>query len=106
MNTSSIAEAVPSQVMRIFSAVKQLTAMERLMLAKLLLESVLSGASDEKADQAALNLGALQRDRDAMDVPTDSGWPPGFFEATAGAWAGEPVVREAQGDYEVRDELV
>jgi hypothetical protein len=33
------------------------------------------------------------------------GWPPGFFERTAGAWAGEPMVRESQGTYEIRDEL-
>ena len=34
-----------------------------------------------------------------------NGWPFGFFEATAGAWAGEPLVREPQGDYEQRLEL-
>lgn len=34
-----------------------------------------------------------------------NGWPVGFFEATAGAWAGEPLVREPQGDYEQRLEL-
>ena len=31
------------------------------------------------------------------------GWPTGFFEATAGAWAGEPLERGPQGDYEVRE---
>ena len=30
-------------------------------------------------------------------------WPPGLFAATAGAWQGEPLVREDEGDYEVRD---
>ena len=35
----------------------------------------------------------------------ENGWPLGFFEATAGAWAGEPLVREPQGDYEQRLEL-
>jgi hypothetical protein len=34
-----------------------------------------------------------------------NGWPHGFFEATAGAWAGEPLIREPQGDYEQRLEL-
>jgi len=33
------------------------------------------------------------------------GWPKGFFEETAGAWAGEPLVREPQGVYEVRKPL-
>ena len=36
--------------------------------------------------------------------PTDSGWPPGFFEQTAGAWQGE-LERAPQGDYEKREEL-
>jgi hypothetical protein len=35
----------------------------------------------------------------------ENGWPQGFFEATAGAWAGEPLVRETQGGYEQRLEL-
>ena len=34
-----------------------------------------------------------------------NGWPIGFFEETAGAWEGEPLVREAQGEYEQRLEL-
>ncbi len=33
------------------------------------------------------------------------GWPQGFFEQTYGRWQGQPLVREPQGDYEVRDEL-
>jgi hypothetical protein len=33
------------------------------------------------------------------------GWPPGFFEQTAGAWQGEPLTREPQGEYEARDPL-
>ncbi|MCQ3979966.1 MAG: hypothetical protein DPW09_41645 [Anaerolineae bacterium] len=39
-------------------------------------------------------------------TPEELGWPPGFFEETAGAWQGEPLIREAQGDYEIRDELL
>ena len=34
-----------------------------------------------------------------------NGWPIGFFEETAGAWEGEPLVLEAQGEYEQRLEL-
>ena len=34
-----------------------------------------------------------------------SAWPPGLYEATAGAWQGEKLVREPQGEYEVRDAL-
>ena len=32
-------------------------------------------------------------------------WSPGFFEKTAGAWEGEPLQREPQGEYENREEL-
>ena len=39
-------------------------------------------------------------------TPEDLGWPPGFFEKTAGAWQGEPLLREDQGEYETRDELL
>lgn len=39
-------------------------------------------------------------------LPTEfTGWPPGFFERTAGAWQGEPLTREPQGEYEERDPL-
>ncbi len=35
----------------------------------------------------------------------DLGWPSGFFEEVAGGWRGELLVREDQGEYEVREEL-
>lgn len=38
-------------------------------------------------------------------TPEELGWPPGFFEQTAGALADDPLVRGAQGEYEVREEL-
>ena len=34
------------------------------------------------------------------------GWQPGFFEEVIGGWQGEPLVREEQGEYEVREELL
>jgi hypothetical protein len=30
-------------------------------------------------------------------------WSPGFFERTFGAWQGEPLVREPQGDLPERE---
>ncbi len=33
------------------------------------------------------------------------GWPPGFFEQTYGSFREQPIIRESQGEYEVRDEL-
>jgi hypothetical protein len=37
--------------------------------------------------------------------PAGHGWPAGFFEEVAGGWQGERLMREDQGDYEIRDEL-
>jgi len=46
----------------------------------------------------------LLDDEAAVAKPeTDAnGWPLGFFAETAGAWAGEPIERAPQGDYEQR----
>ncbi len=35
----------------------------------------------------------------------EHGWPPGFFEETYGSFRDEPLVREPQREYEIRDEL-
>lgn len=32
-------------------------------------------------------------------------WPAGFFEETFGSFSDEPLVRDEQGAYEIRDEL-
>jgi hypothetical protein len=37
-------------------------------------------------------------------TPEELGWPPGFFEQTAGAWQGE-FERAPQGEYEKREEM-
>ena len=45
-------------------------------------------------------------DSSALASPEDGlGWPPGFFEQTAGALADDPLVRGEQGAYEERDSL-
>ena len=40
----------------------------------------------------------------SKQTPEERGWPPGFFEQTAGKWQGE-LQRAPQGEYEKRDEL-
>ncbi|MGA9381722.1 MAG: hypothetical protein WBV73_23415 [Phormidium sp.] len=35
-------------------------------------------------------------------TPEELGWTPGFFERTAGAWEGEPLTRDEQGEFEER----
>ncbi|MEG4940322.1 hypothetical protein [Microcoleus sp. F4-D5] len=39
-------------------------------------------------------------------TPEDLGWPPGFFEKTFGCFQDEPLVREEQGEFEEREELL
>lgn len=39
-------------------------------------------------------------------TPEDLGWPPSFFEETFGSLKDELLVREPQGEYETRDELL
>ena len=34
------------------------------------------------------------------------GWPPGYFERTAGSLADDPIERPSQGEYEERDALL
>lgn len=46
----------------------------------------------------------LPLDEEAIKQAIDT-WPPGFFEATAGAWLGEPLERAPQGEFEQREEL-
>lgn len=36
-------------------------------------------------------------------TPKNRGWSAGFFEQTCGSWVGEPLVREAQPEYQERD---
>jgi hypothetical protein len=36
---------------------------------------------------------------------TGKGWPPGFFEKTAGCFADDSIQRHPQGDYEQRRDL-
>jgi hypothetical protein len=42
---------------------------------------------------------------DSLEKIDGKGWPEGFFERTAGAWQGEPLLREPQGEFEQRLEL-
>ncbi|MFP4394393.1 MAG: hypothetical protein ACLFTI_03935 [Anaerolineales bacterium] len=82
MTLYSEAPAFSKKFSQILKSVQALTPKEQLTLAKLLLENILN-AHLEAQDE----------------------WPAGFFEATAGRWAGDPLVREPQGDYETRAEL-
>ncbi|MGK7922002.1 MAG: hypothetical protein AB4080_18560 [Trichodesmium sp.] len=38
--------------------------------------------------------------------PKYEGWEPGFFEEVIGGWAGEPLVREPQPEYQEKEPLL
>ncbi|BAY29296.1 hypothetical protein NIES2107_11370 [Nostoc carneum NIES-2107] len=38
-------------------------------------------------------------------TPQELGWPPGFFERTAGLLADDPIQRYPQGEYDTRESL-
>ena len=44
-------------------------------------------------------------DKTAQTTSEDLGWSPGFFERVVGGWQGPSLIRDAQGEYEVREEL-
>jgi len=41
-----------------------------------------------------------------VDEASSRAWPAAFFEQTAGCFADNPLIREEQGNYEVRDEVL
>jgi hypothetical protein len=53
--------------------------------------------------------GFRHRRLEVIVIPIDDSpvrtWPAGFFEQTAGCFAGTPLVREDQGAYDVRKEM-
>ena len=56
-----------------------------------------TAASVERLVRDALKLASAPR-------KSASHWPLGFFEETAGAFAGEPFERPPQGEFEKREE--
>ncbi len=37
--------------------------------------------------------------------PSERGWPPDYFDRTAGCLASDPIQRWPQGQYEIRDDI-
>jgi len=42
----------------------------------------------------------------SRDEARKNGWPDGFFERTYGVFADNPIEREPQGEFEVRDAIL
>ena len=74
MTTRAAVRTVPPQVAGIFSGAKRLTTVERLALAKLLLESVLDGELGDEADWSAMSLDTFQRDWDNPEDAIYDNW--------------------------------
>jgi len=74
MTIGEVVKTAPPQVAKVFSVARRLTAMERLALAKLLLESILTGEPDDEADWSAMSLDSFQRDWDNAEDAIYDNW--------------------------------
>ena len=72
--TVTTEKAVSSRVNQIFAEIRQLTTLERLMLAKLVLDSVLVEEVGDEANWSAMSLEALQRDWDNPEDAIYDNW--------------------------------
>jgi len=53
----------------------------------------------------SLEIIIMPLDESKYVVEASPAWPKDFFAKTAGCFAAEPLVRDSQGEYEVRDIL-
>ena len=65
---------VPPQVAEVFSGARRLTTVERLALAKLLLERILAGEPGHEANWSAMSLDTFQRDWDNAEDAIYDNW--------------------------------
>jgi hypothetical protein len=72
---------------KMFKEARQLTTVERLALAKLLLESVLAGEPDDETNWLAMSLDTFQRDWDNAEDAIYDNW-----RELYGVSVGEPGV--------------
>ena len=79
-------KTVPPQVAEIFRGAKKLSTVERLALAKLLLESILAGEPGDEADWSAMSLDTFQKDWDNAEDA--------IYDNCLNSWAKQPGVSE------------
>lgn len=72
-------ETLPPRVAEIFDKVDRLTSTERLTLAKLLLESVLTGEPGDEADWMALSLSTFEGDWDNAEDAIYDNWREHYY---------------------------
>jgi hypothetical protein len=64
----------PRQVSRLFEAARQLQAKERLVLARLLLDSILDAELEAEADWSAMSLAPFEKDWDNPEDAIYDNW--------------------------------
>ena len=64
----------PRQVSRLFEAARKLQAKERLVLARLLLDSILDAELEAEADWSAMSLAAFEQDWDNPEDAIYDNW--------------------------------
>ncbi len=69
-----VSTTISPRVSDILNSAKRLTAMERLMLAKLLLDDIVSDEVEDESDWQALSLSALQKDWDNPEDAIYDNW--------------------------------
>lgn len=74
MTTKAAVRTVPPRVAEIFDGARRLTTVERLALAKLLLESVLADEPDDETNWSAMSLDTFQRDWDNAEDAIYDNW--------------------------------
>jgi len=74
MTIGKVVQIASPQVAQVFNNARRLTAVDQLVLAKLLLESVLIREPDDEADWSARGLDSFQRDWDNADDAIYDNW--------------------------------
>jgi hypothetical protein len=74
MMRQTTARSIPPKVVELFNGARQLTTVERLALAKLLLDSILVDQSVEETDWSMMGLEAFQKDWDNADDAVYDHW--------------------------------
>jgi len=74
MTMRAAVRSVPPQVAEVFDGARRLTTVERLALAKLLLESILASEPDDETNWSAMSLDTFQKDWDNAEDAIYDNW--------------------------------
>jgi len=74
MTMRAAVRSVPPRVAEVFDGARRLTTVERLALAKLLLESILASEPDDETNWSAMSLDTFQKDWDNAEDAIYDNW--------------------------------